>query len=102
MREGLGAIVEFLPKKKGLVHISEIQWERTETVGDHLEEGQEIQVKLLEATRDGKYRLSIRALLDKPEGFVERPPRPPRDKDDRNKGGNRGGGNRDRRDRRRD
>ncbi|MCB0702000.1 MAG: polyribonucleotide nucleotidyltransferase [Ignavibacteriae bacterium] len=102
VREGLGAIVEFLPKKKGLVHISEIQWERTETVGDHLEEGQEIQVKLLEATRDGKYRLSIRALLDKPEGFVERPPRPPRDKDDRNKGGNRGGGNRDRRDRRRD
>lgn len=99
VREGLGAIVEFLPKKKGLVHISEIQWERTETVGDHLEEGQEIQVKLLEATRDGKYRLSIRALLDKPEGFVERPPR---DKDDRNKGGNRGGGNRDRRDRRRD
>lgn len=102
VREGLGAIVEFLPKKKGLVHISEIQWERTETVGDHLEEGQVIQVKLLEATRDGKYRLSIRALLDKPEGFVERPPRPPRDKDDRNKGGNRGGGNRDRRDRRRD
>lgn len=92
VREGLGAIVEFLPKKKGLVHISEIQWERTETVGDHLEEGQEIQVKLLEATRDGKYRLSIRALLDKPEGFVERPPRPPRDRDDR--GGDRRGGDR--------
>lgn len=101
VREGLGAIVEFLPKKKGLVHISEIQWERTETVGDHLEEGQEIQVKLLEATRDGKYRLSIRALLDKPEGFVERPPRPPRDRDDRGgdrRGGDRrGGGGRDRR-----
>ena len=72
-----------------------------ETVGDHLEEGQEIQVKLLEATRDGKYRLSIRALLDKPEGFVERPPRPPRDRDDRGgdrRGGDRrGGGGRDRR-----
>lgn len=104
VREGLGAIVEFLPKKKGLVHISEIQWERTENVGDHLKEGQEIQVKLLEATRDGKYRLSIRALLDKPEGYVERPPRPPRERDDRGdrRNGNRhGGGNRDR-DRRRD
>jgi polyribonucleotide nucleotidyltransferase len=101
VREGLGAIVEFLPKKKGLVHISEIQWERTENVADHLEEGQEIDVKLLEATRDGKYRLSIRALLEKPEGYVERPPRPPRDRDDRGgdrRGGDRrGGGGRDRR-----
>lgn len=92
VREGLGAIVEFLPKKKGLVHISEIQWERTENVADHLQEGQEIEVVLLEATRDGKYRLSIRALLDKPEGYVERPPRPPRDRDDR--GGDRRGGDR--------
>lgn len=102
VRDGLGAIVEFLPKKKGLVHISEIQWERTENVADHLEEGQEIDVMLLEATRDGKYRLSIRALLEKPEGYVERPPRPPRDRDDRRGGGDRGGdrrggGNRDRR-----
>ena len=101
VREGLGAIVEFLPKKKGLVHISEIQWDRTENVSDHLEEGQEIEVKLLEATRDGKYRLSIRALLEKPEGYVERPPRPPRDRDDRRGGGDRRGG-RDNRDRRRD
>lgn len=105
VRDGLGAIVEFLPKKKGLVHISEIQWERTENVADHLVEGQEIDVMLLEATRDGKYRLSIRALLEKPEGYVERPPRPPRDRDDRggdrrggDRGGDRrGGGDRDRR-----
>ncbi|PKL80210.1 MAG: polyribonucleotide nucleotidyltransferase [Ignavibacteriae bacterium HGW-Ignavibacteriae-4] len=105
VREGLGAIVEFLPKKKGLVHISEIQWERTENVADYLKEGQEIDVMLLEATRDGKYRLSIRALLEKPEGYVERPPRPPRDRDDRggdrrggDRGGDRrGGGGRDRR-----
>lgn len=105
VREGLGAIVEFLPKKKGLVHISEIQWERTENVADYLKEGQEIDVMLLEATRDGKYRLSIRALLEKPEGYVERPPRPPRDRDDRGgdrRGGDRGGerrggGGRDRR-----
>lgn len=85
VREGLGAIVEFMPKKKGLVHISEIQWERTEKVEDHLEEGQEIEVKLLEATRDGKFKLSMRALLEKPEGFVERPKRT-------GGGGNRGGG----------
>jgi polyribonucleotide nucleotidyltransferase len=99
VREGLGAIVEFLPKKKGLVHISEIQWERTENVGEHLKEGQEVQVKLLEATRDGKFRLSIRALLDKPEGYVERPPRPPRSENgDRD---NRRGGRDNNRDRRR-
>jgi len=99
VRQGLGAIVEFMPKKKGLVHISEIQWERTEKVEDHLEEGQEIEVKLLEATRDGKFKLSMRALLEKPEGFVEKPRR--------TGGGNRGGGrggdrrrdNRDNRDR---
>jgi len=84
VREGLGAIVEFMPKKKGLVHISEIQWERTEKVEDHLEEGQEIEVKLLEATRDGKFKLSMKALLEKPEGFVEKPRR--------TGGGNRGGG----------
>jgi polyribonucleotide nucleotidyltransferase len=105
VREGLGAIVEFMPKKKGLVHISEIQWERTEKVEDHLEEGQEIQVKLLEATRDGKFKLSMKALLEKPEGFVEKPRRSG-GRDNRDRGnrrdGNRGRDNRDRGNRNRD
>ncbi|MFN3195032.1 MAG: polyribonucleotide nucleotidyltransferase [Chlorobiota bacterium] len=105
VREGLGAIVEFMPKKKGLVHISEIQWERTEKVEDHLEEGQEIVVKLLEATRDGKFKLSMKALLEKPEGFVEKPRRSG-GRDNRDRGnrrdGNRGRDNRDRGNRNRD
>lgn len=105
VREGLGAIVEFMPKKKGLVHISEIQWERTEKVEDHLEEGQEIEVKLLEATRDGKFKLSMKALLEKPEGFVEKPRRSG-GRDNRDRGnrrdGNRGRDNRDRGNRNRD
>lgn len=105
VREGLGAIVEFMPKKKGLVHISEIQWERTEKVEDHLEEGQEIQVKLLEATRDGKFKLSMKALLEKPEGFVEKPRRSG-GRDNRDRGnrrdGNRGRDNRDKGNRNRD
>ncbi|MGE3802437.1 MAG: polyribonucleotide nucleotidyltransferase, partial [Candidatus Kapaibacterium sp.] len=57
IREGLGAIIEFLPKKTGLLHISEIAYERTENVEDVLSVGDRIEIKLLEA-KDGKYRLS--------------------------------------------
>ena len=98
VREGLGAIVEFLPKHQGLLHISQIAYERTENVGDVLEVGQEIEIKLLEISRDGKYRLSLKALLPKPEGYVEpeRPPRRfnPRDRDNRRDNRRPGGGNR--------
>lgn len=93
IREGLGAFVEILPKQKGLLHISEIAYERTENVEDVLTVGEEIEVKLLEV-RDGKFRLSRRALLEKPEGWEDRPPR-------REGGGGRGGDRRgggDRRD----
>lgn len=98
IREGLGCFVEFMPKRQGLLHISEISYERTETIEDVLKVGEEVEVKLLEVTRDGKYRLSLRALLPKPEGWVERE-RPPRS-NNYNRGGDRRGGG-DRRDDRR-
>lgn len=78
VREGLGAIVEFLPKTKGLLHISQISYDYFENVGDILKPGQQVEVKLLEIQPDGKFRLSRKALLEKPEGYQERE-RPRRD-----------------------
>lgn len=72
-----GAFVEFMPGKDGLLHISEIDWKRLETVEEAgLKEGDKIQVKLLEIDpKTGKFKLSRRVLLEKPEGYVERPAR---------------------------
>ena len=65
-----GAFVEFLPGKDGLLHISEIKWERVENVSDVMEEGEEIKVKLIDIDKKtGKFKLSRKVLL----------PRPPRD-----------------------
>ncbi|NBW42455.1 MAG: polyribonucleotide nucleotidyltransferase [Sphingobacteriia bacterium] len=74
-----GAFVEFMPGKDGLLHISEIRWERIETMDGVFTEGQEIQVKLVEVDpKTGKFRLSAKALLPRPEGMPERGPRPDR------------------------
>ncbi len=76
-----GAFVEILPGKEGLLHVSEIAWNKTENVEDVLKVGDEIDVKLLEIdAKTGKMRLSMRALTEKPEGYVEpkRPERGPR------------------------
>ena len=63
-----GAFIEFMPGKDGLLHISEIKWERVETMDDVLEEGEEIKVKLIEVDkRSGKFRLSRKALLPRPD-----------------------------------
>ncbi len=63
-----GAFVEFMPGKDGLLHISEIKWERLENMEGVLEVGEQIQVKLLEVDKKtGKFRLSRKALLPKPE-----------------------------------
>jgi len=63
-----GAFVEFLPGKDGLLHISEIKWERLEKMDGVLEVGEDIQVKLVEVDKKtGKYRLSRKVLLPKPE-----------------------------------
>jgi polyribonucleotide nucleotidyltransferase len=86
-----GAFVEFMPGKEGLLHISEIDWNKTEKVEDVLNIGDEVEVKLLEIdAKTGKMRLSRRALIEKPEGYVE-PERKPRGdrgprKDDRQGG----------------
>ena len=77
-----GAFVEILPGKEGLLHVSEIAWTKTENVADVLKVGDEVDVKLLEIDeKTGKMRLSMRALVEKPEGYVEpeRRPRGPRD-----------------------
>ncbi|MDR1259431.1 MAG: polyribonucleotide nucleotidyltransferase [Tannerellaceae bacterium] len=80
-----GAFVEFMPGKDGLLHISEIDWKRLETVEQAgLKEGDTIQVKLVDIDpKTGKFKLSRRALIPKPEGYEERPPRTERRNDDR-------------------
>jgi polyribonucleotide nucleotidyltransferase len=84
-----GAFVEIVPGKDGLLHISEYDWARIDSLDGILKEGDKIEVKLLEIDeKTGKLRLSRRALLPKPEGYVEpeRPPRPPRSDDNRKRG----------------
>ena len=83
-----GCFVEILPGKDGLLHISEIDWKRLETVEEAgIHEGDKIKVKLLEIDpKTGKYKLSRRVLLEKPEGYVERERRPRREGDRRGHG----------------
>jgi polyribonucleotide nucleotidyltransferase len=74
-----GALVNLLPGKDGLLHISQIAHERVEKVTDYLSEGQIVKVKVLETDEKGRVKLSMKALLDRPAGdFQERPPREPR------------------------
>ena len=77
-----GCFVEFLPGKEGLLHISEIEWRRFEKIEDtNLHEGDNIRIQLLEIDpKTGKFKLSHRVLLPKPEGYVE-PERRPRRED---------------------
>ncbi|MBO4659326.1 MAG: polyribonucleotide nucleotidyltransferase [Prevotella sp.] len=101
-----GCFVEIMPGKDGLLHISEIEWKRLETVEDAgIKEGDKIKVKLMEIDpKTGKYKLSHRVLEPKPEGYVdrerrpraERPERGARQANDKRQGGNntRQGGNR--------
>jgi polyribonucleotide nucleotidyltransferase len=63
-----GAFVEFMPGKDGLLHISEVKWERLETMEGVLEVGEDIRVKLVDVDKKtGKFKLSRKALLPKPE-----------------------------------
>ncbi|MCM1096180.1 MAG: polyribonucleotide nucleotidyltransferase, partial [Terasakiella sp.] len=68
-----GAFVEFMPNRDGLLHISEIAWTRLEDMeASGLKEGDEVDVKLIEVDKKtGKFRLSMRALQEKPEGWTE-------------------------------
>ena len=74
-----------MPHRDGLLHISEIAWERLEDMAaSGLKEGDKVQVKLIEIDKKtGKYRLSMRVLTEKPEGYVEREARPRREGGDR-------------------
>ena len=80
-----GCFVEILPGKDGLLHISEIDWKRLETVEEAgIKEGDKIKVKLMEIDpKTGKYKLSHRVLMEKPEGYVERERRPRPERGDR-------------------
>ncbi len=80
-----GAFVEFMPGRDGLLHISEISWNRLDSMDQSgLKEGDKVKVKLIEIDKKtGKYRLSMRVLTDKPEGYVEREARPRREGGDR-------------------
>jgi polyribonucleotide nucleotidyltransferase len=70
-----GALVNLLPGKDGLLHISQISHQRIEKVTDVLKEGQVVRVKVLETDEKGRVKLSMKALLDRPEGYEERPRR---------------------------
>jgi len=91
-----GAFVEILPGKEGLLHISELDYKKVDKVEDVLQVGDEVDVKLLEIDeKTGKMRLSRRALLPAPEGWVEHERKPRLN----GNGGGRGGRDRDRGDR---
>ena len=97
-----GCFVEIMPGKDGLLHISEIDWKRLETVEEAgIKEGDKIKVKLMEIDpKTGKYKLSHRILLPKPEGYVERERRPRGERGDRRprrEGGERRDGRREHR-----
>jgi polyribonucleotide nucleotidyltransferase len=83
-----GALINILPGKDGLLHISQIAHERVEKVSDYLHEGQVVRVKVLETDDKGRIKLSMKALLERPAGLpeYERPPR----EDRRERGGDRG------------
>ncbi len=82
-----GAFVEILPGKEGLLHVSEIAWNKTEKVEDVLKVGDEVDVKLLEIDpKTNKMRLSMRALTEKPEGYVENEHKPRGDRGPRRDG----------------
>ena len=83
-----GCFVEILPGKDGLLHISEIDWKRLETVEEAgIKEGDKIKVKLMEIDpKTGKYKLSHRVLMEKPEGYVERERRPRPERGERRSG----------------
>ena len=80
-----GAFVEFMPGRDGLLHISEIDWKRFETMEETgIQEGDSIDVKLLDIDpKTGKFKLSHRVLIEKPEGYEERPARPRRERPER-------------------
>ena len=74
-----GAFVEILPGTDGLLHVSELEWRKVENVTDVIKEGDVVKIKITgKDPKTGKLKLSRKALLPKPEGYVEPAPRPER------------------------
>src|SRR5262249_36671993 len=78
-----GALVNLLPGKDGLLHISQIAHQRVEKVTDFLSEGQVVKVKVRETDEKGRVKLSMKALLERPEGYEEPAPRERREREPR-------------------
>ncbi|MBA4109479.1 MAG: polyribonucleotide nucleotidyltransferase [Leptothrix sp. (in: Bacteria)] len=83
-----GALINLLPGKDGLLHISQIAHERVEKVSDYLTEGQIVKVKVMETDEKGRVKLSMKVLQERPEGMA-----PERERSDRGDRGDRGGRN---------
>lgn len=84
-----GAFVEVIPGQDGLLHVSELDWNRVDNVEDILKEGELVKFKVVgRDPKTGKIKLSRKVLLPKPEGYVEREERPRRGGE---RGGDRGG-----------
>jgi polyribonucleotide nucleotidyltransferase len=88
--ENYGAFLEIAPGKDGLLHITDMDWGYVEKVTDLMDLGDEVEVMITDIDRDNRIRLSRKALLEKPEGYVEP------EKKERREGGGRGGRDRDR------
>lgn len=78
-----GAFVEFAPGREGMVHISELEWRRVDKVEDVLNKGDAVRIKLIKVDDQGRLDFSRKALIEKPEGYVEPPKRPRRDNNNR-------------------
>jgi polyribonucleotide nucleotidyltransferase len=86
-----GAFVEIMPGREGLIRISDLAWDFVNSVEDVLNIGDEVEVKVSEIDDQGRVNLSRKAMLEKPEGYVERAPR---EREGGGRGGERGGGDR--------
>ncbi len=68
-----GAFLEFVPGREGMVHISELEWRRVEKVEDVVSIGEKVKIKLIKIDDQGRLDFSRKALIEKPEGYVEKP-----------------------------
>ena len=88
-----GAFIEILPNRDGLCHISELEYHRVNSVEDVVKMGEMVKVKVIGVEDHGKVRLSRKALMPKPEGYVEPPKRErPRERSGARSGGRSSGG----------
>jgi polyribonucleotide nucleotidyltransferase len=88
-----GAFIEIMPGTEALLHVSEMKHERVEKPEDVVKKGDQVTVKLIDRDERGRLRLSMKALLPRPEGMPEEVPseRPPRREEGSGEGGSRGG-----------